>query len=72
MINKFYLPHSFKPYPHQQNSYDAYHSNKYKQFVEVWHRRGGKDTTWFNIQLEYAMERVGYHLYLLETIGQAR
>lgn len=72
MEDKIYLPYGFKPYVHQQNSYTAYRSNKYNQFVEVWHRRGGKDTTWFNIQLEYAMKRVGYHLYLLETIGQAR
>lgn len=72
MEDKIYLPHGFNPYLHQQNSYDAYWSKKYKQFCEVWHRRAGKDTTWFNIQAEHAMERVGYHLYLLETIGQAR
>jgi hypothetical protein len=72
MDNKIYLPYRFDPYVHQQNSYDAYRSEKYNQFVEVWHRRAGKDTTWFNIQLEYAFKRVGYHLYLLETIGQAR
>jgi len=72
MEDKIYLPHGFNPYLHQQKSYDAYWSKKYKQFCEVWHRRGGKDTTWFNIQVEHAMERVGYHLYLLETIGQAR
>ncbi len=72
MVKKIYLPHNFNPYPHQKKVIDAFRSEKYKKFINVWHRRAGKDTTWFNIMTESALERVGYYLYLLETIGQAR
>lgn len=51
---------------------DAFRSKKYRQFINVWHRRAGKDTTFFNLTVEAAFERMGYYLYLLDTIKQAR
>jgi hypothetical protein len=43
-----------------------------KRFVEVWHRRAGKDRTWAAITCMEALQRRGVYYHFLPTLGQAK
>jgi len=43
-----------------------------KRFVEVWHRRAGKDRTWATITCMEALKRRGVYYHFLPTLGQAK
>jgi hypothetical protein len=66
------LPYKFKPRPYQLEVIKAFFDGKYKRFVNIWHRRAGKDRTWFNILVGAAMQKVGMYIYSFPTLTQAR
>lgn len=43
-----------------------------KRFVEVWHRRAGKDRTWASITCMEMLKRRGVYYHFLPTLGQAK
>lgn len=43
-----------------------------KRFVQVLHRRAGKDRSWIAITLEAAMERVGVYFHIFPSLNQGR
>lgn len=76
------LPHLFKPYPHQEPLtwamrdedmiVDGRRGEGKKRAVIVYHRRGGKDITCWNIMLEKAALRKGVYFYVFPSYAQAR
>lgn len=66
------LPHNFEARPYQYPILDAFFKKGYKRFISVWHRRAGKDRTWFNIIIAAAMQRPGLYIYSFPTLTQAR
>jgi phage terminase large subunit len=43
-----------------------------KRFVEVWHRRAGKDKTWLNIIFEESQKRKGIYYHIFPSLNQGR
>jgi hypothetical protein len=62
----------FKAYPHQRAWMQAFFSGQYKYYMELVHRRGGKDATFFNTAWLIAAMLPGNYVYTLPKIGQAR
>lgn len=46
--------------------------NGCKRFVEVVHRRGGKDRNWLNITFLEMLERVGVYFHVFPTLNQGK
>jgi phage terminase large subunit len=69
---KITVPHHFVPRHYQVPTWRAWETGC-KRFVNVWHRRSGKDKTWFNLMITAALsERVGQYFYVFPTYEQAR
>ncbi len=66
------LPYKFKPRPYQYPFWKAAVEDDVKRIVCVWHRRAGKDKTFFNAMLVQMMKRVGNYAYLFPTFNQGR
>ena len=66
------LPRNFKAYPYQAEVFKAFFVEKKRRFINIWHRRAGKDKTWFNIAIAATQQKVGMYLYTLPTLRQAR
>ena len=62
----------FTPYPHQEEVFDCILHKKMKKLLMICHRGGGKDKTFFNTVLNYAMTRVGTVFYVFPTLSQGR
>src|SRR6266704_1616679 len=65
------LPHLYNPRSYQTGPFDAY-SQGIRRFITAWHRKAGKDLTWWNCIIPRAMERVGMYWYVLPTYEQAK
>jgi Terminase RNaseH-like domain len=65
------LPYKYQPLPHQEALLKAMDGG-FKRSIIVWHRRGGKDKTSFNILIKKAFERVGTYFYFLPSYTQAK
>lgn len=68
----FELPHNFTPRPYQWNFWRAAVEDDVRRIVCVWHRRAGKDKTFFNALISQMMKRVGNYAYLFPTFNQGR
>lgn len=68
---KVRLPHNYAPRDYQLPSLAA-HDRGLKRIYDVWHRRSGKDVTWFNQTIKKSWQRVGIYYYVLPTYTQAR
>lgn len=72
------LPHIYRPRDYQQDFWDAFHGDgihegkKYRIFVKVWHRRGGKDMTDWNAAIERTAEEPMTCKYVFPTNDMAR
>lgn len=62
----------FRMRSYQLRSYNAFRSREYKRFLEVWHRRAGKDRTWLGITLTAMLERVGVYFHVFPSLNQGR
>lgn len=69
MTKTIRLPHNFK-YREYQKWIRDYIRNWWKRAVVVWHRRAGKDKTYFNILVEQAITNVWSYIYVLPTYAQ--
>lgn len=61
----------YKPYLHQIPVWDAWRAG-YTRFINVWHRRAGKDLTFWNLMIMAAMRRVGSYYYFFPTYTQGK
>lgn len=72
------LPHIYRARNYQKDFWDAFHGTgahygrKYKIFVKVWHRRGGKDMTDWNAIIERVAETHASGKYFFPTNDMAR
>ncbi len=71
-MTKIVLPHKFKPRSYQSETFDAFFKKNYKRFIDIEHRRAGKDKKWLNIICAAAQQRVGTYLHALPKLNQAR
>jgi len=69
---EIYLPRFYTPRPYQLDIFNAYFKQGKKRFVNVWHRRAGKDQTWIHLAIIAAQMKVGTYLHTLPTIAQAK
>lgn len=65
------IPYKFNPRPYQIPIFQAVEQG-YKRLISVWHRRAGKDKTFFNIMVREAVQKVGLYYYLFPTYAQGR
>lgn len=66
------LPHNFLPRPYQLPVFRAF-DRGIRRFCEVWHRRSGKDKTFWNLLIrEAGSGRVGNYWYVFPTYTQGR
>ncbi len=65
------VPHKYHPRSYQLPVFDAYKQG-IKRFVEVWHRRSGKDTTALNFCICRMLERVGQYWHIFPTYAQGQ
>lgn len=61
----------YHPYQHQLPVWDAWRAG-YKRFISVWHRRAGKDLSFWNMMIFAAMQRVGSYYYFFPTYQQGK
>jgi hypothetical protein len=61
----------YTPLPHQQRVVD-YMMKGGKRALLVWHRRSGKDITFWNLTWAKAQERIGIYYYFYPTYSQAK
>lgn len=67
-----FLNDIFNAYPHQREGMRDFFSGQYQYYIDLIHRRGGKDADWFNRMWLAACLRPGNYIYMLPKIGQAR
>lgn len=61
----------YQPYEHQLPVWNALRAG-YNRFISVWHRRAGKDLTFWNMMIMSAMRRVGSYYYFFPTYTQGK
>ncbi|QDP60307.1 hypothetical protein [uncultured Alcanivorax sp.] len=66
------LPHLYTARPYQADLFRAKFEEKKRRFAVVWHRRAGKDKTYWQIAVAATQERVGSYWYMLPKSTQAR
>lgn len=69
---KITLPHLFSPRPYQLPFLAAFDSGKYNRFIQLWHRRSGKDKLDLNIVAREMQEHVGIYYYFYPTYSQGK
>ena len=65
------VPHRFDPRPYQLPSLEALDSG-IRRVVAIWHRRAGKEKTFFNYAIKSAVDRIGAYYYIFPTYSQAK
>lgn len=70
------LPHRYNPFPHQAELLDVFFDmlegkNEYSRFALEWHRRAGKDMTFWQLIVAAACSNVGDYCYMLPTNVQS-
>lgn len=63
---------NFKPRPYQYQFFREFFLGYRKRFLNILHRRAGKDTAAFNLCWMAAMMQPGLYLYLLPLVKQSR
>lgn len=71
------LPHRFKSRPYQAEIYNTFldmleQKNNYREFLLEWHRRCGKDVTFFQLVVAAACKYIGDYAYMLPLNVQAK
>ena len=66
------LPYKFESRPYQIDVMKAFFVDGYRRFINIWHRRAGKDRTWFNILIGAALKKQGLYIHAFPTLSQAR
>jgi phage terminase large subunit len=66
------LPHHFSARPYQKITMDAFFNKRYKRFIDIEHRRAGKDKKWLNIICAASQERVGTYIHTFPKLSQAK
>ncbi|MEE9905539.1 MAG: hypothetical protein K4305_08975 [Chlorobium sp.] len=66
------LPYRYTARPYQQELFEAKFVRKLLRFAVVWHRRAGKDKTYWQIAVAATQERIGSYWYMLPKQTQAR
>ena len=71
------IPYRFTPRPHQLEIMRVFdqmllHQGSIKRFVDVVHRRGGKDKTWIQNSVKSMIRDRGNYFYILPTYKQAK
>ena len=66
------LPYRFTPRPYQRDLFTAKFDWRKQRFCIVWHRRAGKDKTYWQIAVAAAQENPGAYWYMLPKQTQAR
>jgi hypothetical protein len=69
---KIDLPYRYTARPYQQKLFEAMFVQHKKRFAVIWHRRAGKDKTYWQIAVAATQERVGSYWYMLPKQTQAR
>jgi len=66
------LPKNFNWFDFQLEVVQPFLSEKCKRFLQIWHRRAGKDHTWKTLAIAAALKKPQMILYTLPTIAQAK
>ncbi len=66
------LPYRYTPRDYQLPLWQAFDSGKYKRYIQVWHRRSGKDRTDINIIAREMQKTVGVYYYFFPTYSQGK
>lgn len=66
------VPVGWRPWPHQLSVWNARFRDGKKRFLEVWHRRAGKDIVGENLAAVEMFKRPGVYWHMFPTYAQAR
>ena len=66
------LPHKFDPRSYQWDTFHAFFKDGYKRFIDIEHRRAGKDKKWLNIICAAAQQRVGTYIHTFPKLKTAK
>lgn len=66
------LPYLYTARPYQSDLFKAKFEEGKRRFAVVWHRRAGKDKTYWQIAVAATQEKVGSYWYMLPKSTQAR
>lgn len=66
------LPYRYSARPYQSGLFKDFFSSLKKRFVVFWHRRAGKDKTYFQIVIAATQQKAGAYWYMLPKQTQAR
>lgn len=66
------VPYRFTPRPYQLPLLRAFDSGLYKRFIQLWHRRSGKDKLDLNIVIREMQAHVGTYYYFYPTYAQGK
>jgi phage terminase large subunit len=66
------LPYNFTAWPHQDDVFVDFYRHGIRRFLDVWHRRAGKDKCWINLIVDQMMQRVGNYCHVLPQRTRAR
>lgn len=66
------LPHKFNPRPYQWDTFRAFFDGGYKRFIDIEHRRAGKDIKWLNIMIAASQQRIGTYIHTFPKLSQAK
>lgn len=66
------LPYKFEPRPYQLPFLRAFDSGKYDRFIQLWHRRSGKDKLDLNLVAREMQKQVGIYYYFFPTYSQGK
>lgn len=65
------IPYNFEPRDYQRPVFEALERG-IKRVISVWHRRAGKDKTFFNLMIRESIKRKGNYYYFFPTYSQGR
>lgn len=66
------LPHRFTPREYQLPFLRAFDSGKFNRFIQLWHRRSGKDKLDLNLIAREMQKHVGIYYYFFPTYAQGK
>jgi len=70
--NRFTLPFRYIPRDYQLPLWEAFDSGLFRRFIQVWHRRAGKDRTDLNLAAREMQKKIGVYYYFFPTYSQGR
>ncbi|CAL7961815.1 phage terminase large subunit [Gammaproteobacteria bacterium] len=66
------LPYNIRLRDYQKEIFSKFFIEGYRRFCCEWHRRSGKDKTFFNLMIAAAMQKKGVYYYMFPEIKQAK